>query len=68
MNTGNEVVRSKHNLLTTIAWKIGDEPVEYALEGAVFITGAGVQWLRDGLGIIERAAETEELAKLAAVQ
>lgn len=62
MNTGNEVVRSKHNLLTTIAWKIGDEPVEYALEGAIFITGAGVQWLRDGLGIIERAAETEELA------
>ena len=62
MNTGNEVVRSKHNLLTTIAWKIGDEAVEYALEGAIFITGAGVQWLRDGLGIIERAAETEELA------
>ncbi|MFO1120572.1 MAG: glycerol kinase GlpK [Rhodospirillales bacterium] len=62
MNTGNEVVRSKHNLLTTIAWKIGDEPVEYALEGAIFITGAGVQWLRDGLGIIERAAETEEMA------
>lgn len=63
MNTGNEVVRSKHHLLTTIAWKIGDDPVEYALEGAVFITGAGVQWLRDGLGIIERAAETEELAR-----
>ena len=59
-------MRSKHKLLTTIAWKIGDEPVEYALEGAVFITGAGVQWLRDGLGIIESAAETEELAQLAA--
>lgn len=62
MNTGREVVRSKHNLLTTIAWKIGDEPVEYALEGAIFITGAGVQWLRDGIGIIERAAETEKMA------
>src|SRR5215211_4927948 len=46
-----------------IAWGIGDEPVEYALEGAIFITGAAVQWLRDGLGIIEDAAETEELAK-----
>ncbi|MBK8173919.1 MAG: glycerol kinase GlpK [Rhodospirillales bacterium] len=63
MNTGNDVVRSQHHLLTTIAWRIGDEPVEYALEGAVFITGAGVQWLRDGLQIIENAVETEELAK-----
>ena len=62
MNTGHEIVRSDHQLLTTIAWKIGDEPVEYALEGAVFVTGAAVQWLRDGLGIIERAAETEDLA------
>jgi glycerol kinase len=42
---------------------LGDEPVEYALEGAIFITGAAVQWLRDGLGIIESAAETEELAQ-----
>ena len=42
---------------------LGDEPVEYALEGAIFVTGAAVQWLRDGLGIIEDAAETEELAK-----
>ena len=49
-------------MLTTIAWGIGDEPVEYALEGAIFITGAAVQWLRDGLGIIESAEETEELA------
>jgi len=63
MNTGNEAVPSKEGLLTTIAWGIGEEPVEYALEGAIFITGAAVQWLRDGLGIIRSAAETEELAK-----
>src|SRR5829696_1502031 len=63
MNTGTEGVPSNEGLLTTIAWGIGDEPVEYALEGAVFITGAAVQWLRDGLGIIEDAAETEELAE-----
>jgi len=63
MNTGTGMVRSNHDLLTTIAWKIGPEPVEYALEGAVFITGAGVQWLRDGLGIIEHASETEAMAE-----
>lgn len=63
MNTGNEAVPSKEGLLTTIAWGIGEEPVEYALEGAIFITGAAVQWLRDGLGIIRSAAETEALAK-----
>ena len=63
MNTGTEPIKSRNDLLTTIAWGLGDEPVEYALEGAIFITGAAVQWLRDGLGIIETAAETEELAK-----
>ena len=63
MNTGNEAVKSNEGLLTTIAWGLGDEPVEYALEGAIFVTGAAVQWLRDGLGIIEDASETEELAK-----
>ncbi len=63
MNTGTKPVISKEKLLTTIAWGIGDEPVEYALEGAIFITGAGVQWLRDGLGIIKSAAETEPLAR-----
>lgn len=62
MNTGNRAVPSEEGLLTTIAWGIGDEPVEYALEGAIFVTGAAVQWLRDGLGIIASAAETEELA------
>ncbi len=63
MNTGNEAVKSKEKLLTTIAWGVGDDPVEYALEGAIFITGAGVQWLRDGLQIIKSAAETEGLAR-----
>ena len=63
MNTGPEPMKSEGDLLTTIAWGIGDEPVEYALEGAIFITGAAVQWLRDGLGIIKNASETEELAR-----
>jgi glycerol kinase len=63
MNTGMEAVISKEKLLTTIAWGIGDEPVEYALEGAVFVTGAAVQWLRDGLKIIGSAAETEARAR-----
>ena len=53
MNTGTEPIKSERQLLTTIAWGLGDEPVEYALEGAIFITGAAVQWLRDGLGIIQ---------------
>jgi len=48
--------------LTTIAWGIGDEPVEYALEGAIFVTGSAVQWLRDGIGMIRHASETQELA------
>ena len=55
MNTGDKPVLSKNNLLTTIAWKIGDETT-YALEGGVFIGGAVVQWLRDGLGIIKTFA------------
>ena len=63
MQTGTEAPVSKERLLTTIAWRIADDPVEYALEGAVFVSGAAVQWLRDGLGIIAEAAETEALAK-----
>jgi len=63
MNTGTEAVSSNERLLTTIAWGIGDEPVEYALEGAIFVTGSAVQWLRDGLGMIAQAAETRELAR-----
>ena len=63
MNTGTGAVKSQGKLLTTIAWGIGDEPVEYALEGAIFITGAAVQWLRDGLQMIKSASETEDLAR-----
>jgi glycerol kinase len=60
MNTGSQIPPSK-NLINTIAWTIGGR-TEYALEGSVFIGGAAVQWLRDGLGIIRSAAETETLA------
>ena len=62
LNTGPDAVASRERLLTTIAWGIGDQPVEYALEGSIFITGAALQWLRDGLGIITGAAESEQLA------
>ncbi len=62
-HTGTEAVHSQQRMLTTIAWQIGKEPVEYALEGAIFITGAAIQWLRDGLGIIQNATETEALAR-----
>lgn len=61
MNIGDKPAISKNRLLTTVAWKIG-ERTEYALEGSVFIGGAVVQWLRDGLGIIKTAAEVETLA------
>ncbi|OUN01648.1 MAG: glycerol kinase [Firmicutes bacterium ZCTH02-B6] len=61
MNTGGKPVMSKHGLLTTVAWGVGGK-VSYALEGSVFVTGAAVQWLRDGLGIIANAAETQALA------
>jgi len=61
MNTGNKPFISKNNLLTTVAWKIGKE-VNYALEGSIFIGGAVVQWLRDGLGIIKSSSEVESLA------
>lgn len=61
MNTGTEAVRSQNQLLTTVAWKIGNE-INYALEGSVFIGGAAVQWLRDGLELFKKASETEKLA------
>lgn len=61
MNTGTKPVVSKNNLLTTIAWKIGDT-VNYALEGSIFVAGSVVQWLRDGLGIIRSSSEIEALA------
>jgi glycerol kinase len=62
MNTGPRAVPSKNGLLTTVAWKVGDE-IAYALEGSTFVAGAMVQWLRDGLGIIETAREIEDLAR-----
>ena len=61
-NTGSEVVHSNNGLLTTIAWRIGDETV-YALEGSAFIAGAAVQWLRDGLGLISSSSEIEAKAR-----
>ncbi len=61
MNCGNAPVRSENNLLTTVAWKIGDR-VDYALEGSIFVAGSVFQWLRDGLGLIKTAPETEILA------
>ena len=61
LNAGREVPPAKQGLLTTIAWGLADE-VDYALEAAIFVTGAAVQWLRDGLGVIGDAAETEALA------
>lgn len=61
MNTGDKAVESKNGLLTTLAWGI-DGKVEYALEGSVFVSGSAIQWLRDGLEIIESAPQSEELA------
>jgi glycerol kinase len=62
MNTGPELVASKQGLLTTVAWQLGNGKPEYALEGSVFMAGAVVQWLRDGLGIIQQSSEVEALA------
>ncbi len=64
MNTGLKPVPSQHGLLTTVAYQLGNEPVHYALEGSVAITGALVQWLRDNLGIIKNSPDIEKLAKL----
>ena len=61
MNSGERPIMSQNNLLTTIAWKIGDT-VNYALEGSIFVAGSVVQWLRDGLGIIKSSSEVEALA------
>jgi glycerol kinase len=61
LNTGAQAVASREGLLTTVAWTV-EGATAYALEGAVFIAGAAVQWLRDGLGIIKQAAETQALA------
>jgi glycerol kinase len=63
MNTGSEPVPSRSGLVTTVAWRLGDGELAYALEGSAFIAGAAVQWLRDGLGLISSAAEIEALAR-----
>lgn len=62
-NTGEEIVRSKNGLLTTVGYKLGDQPTHYALEGSIAVTGSLIQWLRDQLGIISSAPEVEELAE-----
>jgi glycerol kinase len=62
MHTGSQAVGSRNNLLTTVAWKLGTEPMEYALEGSVFVAGAAIQWLRDGLGVIGAAPDVNALA------
>src|SRR3954471_388693 len=63
INTGTDLVRSKAGLLTTPCYKFGDQPVVYALEGSIAVTGSAVQWLRDQLGIISGAAQSESLAR-----
>lgn len=64
VNTGTKPVNSKNKLLTTIAWKIGQEKTVYALEGSVFIAGAAIQWLRDSLRILYNSAESDFFASL----
>jgi glycerol kinase len=63
VNTGPDVVRSDAGLLSTVAWMAPDGSLTYALEGAIFVTGSAVQWLRDGLGVLGAAAESEALAR-----
>lgn len=63
MNTGTELKTSENGLLTTISYKFGDQPVQYALEGSVAVTGALVQWLRDNLGLIQNSGDIEPLAQ-----
>jgi glycerol kinase len=63
VNTGEQIVQSKNGLLTTVAYKLGDGPTRYALEGSIAVTGSLIQWLRDNLGIIEKASDVEPLAK-----
>jgi glycerol kinase len=63
LNTGNEIVQSKSGLLTTLGYKIGEQPAVYVLEGAIAITGALVQWLRDNIGMISTSPQVEDLAR-----
>jgi glycerol kinase len=63
LNTGTEMIPSKSGLLTTVGWKLGDQPAIYCLEGSIAITGALVQWLRDNIGLIKKSPDIEDLAK-----
>src|SRR5208282_5431965 len=63
MNTGAQPVASRHGLLTTVAYRIGNQPAAYALEGSIAITGALVQWMRDNFGLIEKSSGIEALAR-----
>jgi glycerol kinase len=63
LNTGEKPIQSKNGLLTTLAYKLGDQPAVYALEGSIAITGALVQWLRDNLGLIKQSSDIENLAR-----
>jgi len=63
VNTGEEIVKSKNGLLTTVAYRLGDGPTNYALEGSIAVTGSLIQWLRDNLGIISKASDIEKLAR-----
>jgi len=62
LNTGEKIVRSKHRMLTTVAWRLPNKKPVYAIEGGAFVCGAAVQWLRDGLGLIQSSSEVENLA------
>jgi glycerol kinase len=62
-NTGSELVHSQFGLLTTVAYKLGNEPARYALEGSIAVAGALVQWLRDNLGMIQKSSDVELLAR-----
>ena len=63
LNTGKKIVKSKNKLLSTVAWKLKNQEMTYALEGGAFVCGAAVQWLRDGLGLFEESAQIEKLAR-----
>lgn len=63
LNTGSEIVPSQHGLLTTLAYKLGNQSPVYALEGSIAVTGALVQWLRDNLGLIQKSEDVEALAR-----
>ena len=62
MHTGEQAIPSRNNLLTTVAWRLGAQPMDYALEGSVFVAGAAIQWLRDGLKVISAAPDVNALA------